>query len=57
MYYDQQRLVHFLYGHLDSIDVKIGDKVTAGQDRKSGDTGNSSGPHLHLRFVILREHA
>lgn len=37
------------YAHLDSIDVKTGDPVTGGQIvAKSGNTGNSTGPHLHL---------
>lgn len=39
----------FLYGHLDSIDVTIGEKVTVGKIiGKSGNTGNTSGPHLHF---------
>ena len=41
----------FLYAHLESYAVKVGDKVT----RKSrigimGNTGNSTGPHLHIEM-------
>ena len=37
------------YGHLSSFDVKVGDKIKQGQViAKSGNTGTSSGPHLHI---------
>ena len=37
------------YGHLSEFYVKVGDKVNAGQViAKSGNTGISTGPHLHL---------
>ena len=40
------------YGHLSSYNVKIGDKVKKGQIiAKSGNTGVSSGPHLHLTIT------
>jgi len=43
-----------IYAHLSATLVKPGDKITAGQViAKSGNTGNSSGPHLH---VELRNH-
>lgn len=39
-----------LYGHLQKATVKQGDKISAGQQvGVIGSTGNSSGPHLHLR--------
>ena len=38
-----------IYAHLSKLDVKPGDKVTKGQQiGLSGNTGNSSGPHLHF---------
>lgn len=37
-----------VYGHLSQRDVKLGDKISAGQRiGKSGATGNTTGPHLH----------
>ena len=37
------------YCHLDKVDVRQGDVVNAGQKLGvSGNTGNSTGPHLHL---------
>ena len=38
-----------MYAHLSKLLVKVGDKVTANQHiAESGNTGNSSGPHLHF---------
>jgi len=37
------------YGHLSKFDVKVGDKIKQGQIiAKSGNTGTSEGPHLHI---------
>lgn len=37
------------YGHLSKINVKVGDKIKTGQTiAKSGNTGISKGPHLHI---------
>lgn len=39
------------FAHLDNIDVKPGDTVTQGQRvAASGNTGNSTGPHLHWTY-------
>ena len=42
---------YFIYAHLSSTLVKPGQKVSEGQIiAKSGNTGNSSGPHLHAEL-------
>jgi len=41
-----------LYAHMNSIDVKTGDKITKGQIIGTvGETGRVTGPHLHLAII------
>lgn len=43
--------VRHLYFHLSRADVRVGKKVATGQMiGLSGNTGNSSGPHLHFQI-------
>ncbi|MBW3640899.1 MAG: M23 family metallopeptidase [Actinobacteria bacterium] len=42
-----------LYGHLSSLLVNRGDKVDAGQQiGREGNTGQSTGPHLHFEVHV-----
>jgi murein DD-endopeptidase MepM/ murein hydrolase activator NlpD len=46
--------IHSYYGHLSSVDARVGDQVEAGAHiGKVGSTGRSSAPHLH--FEVRRE--
>ncbi len=46
--------ITYMYSHLDTINVHVGDSVTAGQIIATvGSSGQSTGPHLH--FSILKD--
>lgn len=52
-YVDQTKIRHFAYCHLDKAEVKEGDKVKQGDIiGHSGNSGTSSGPHLHFMCGI-----
>jgi murein DD-endopeptidase MepM/ murein hydrolase activator NlpD len=45
--------VQSLYGHLSSIDVKVGDTIEKGQTMgRSGMTGLAAGDHLHFTMLV-----
>ena len=47
-----------LYAHLKTRDVKLGQRVMAGQKiGVAGNTGNSTGRHLHIEVVDMRGYA
>jgi murein DD-endopeptidase MepM/ murein hydrolase activator NlpD len=45
--------ITWIYCHASELDVKPGDPITTGQQiMRSGNTGHSSGPHLHLGIRV-----
>lgn len=53
------KTVHSVYAHLvsGSVTVRVGDEVATGmQIGKLGNTGASTGPHLHLEILVNRLH-
>lgn len=45
--------IQSVYGHMSSINVRPGQSLARGQQvGYSGDTGNSTGPHLHLEIHV-----
>lgn len=47
-------VIHAFYGHLDRIDVAVGDSVRTGDViGTSGNTGCSNGPHLHFQAARI----
>lgn len=41
-----------VYGHMSQVNVKVGDHVSAGDVLGlSGNTGHSTGPHLHVQMI------
>lgn len=54
---EHENNISTLYAHLNSNLVKKGDRVISGQTiALSGNTGNSTGPHLHFEIRIAGEH-
>lgn len=46
-----------LYGHMDDFKVKVGQKVTRGEIiGYVGNTGKSTGPHLHYEVIVRGRH-